>query len=258
MLKDGGCLFFATVIHMTDIFIEHTKHTATKRATSPRGLVRLHDEQRIYEKLQPCVHIPKLTAMTKNSITIQRVVAQSLQDIVGTMYHFTPLPWKEANPLLLKYVEAEMSLLRSGVLYRDLNLQHLLITDKRAVLIDLEASIIRQKDGLFYQNDMRGTWETMAPEEFMIRAKLSDATATYRVAVVAHLLLTGRLPFRRYPYSRTQTHTWRNTHPPLLSQQLLKPVRKVFAAALSRQPERRHKNPESFLSALTIAHDAHI
>jgi serine/threonine protein kinase len=241
---------------MNDIRVEHTEDTIVKRAISPRGLVRLRDEQRIYEKLQSCVHIPKVIATTNHSITVERIEAESLQDIVGTIYRSNPHAWKEAKPLLNKCIEAETSLLQSGVLYRDLNLQHLLFTDKQAVLIDLEASVVREKDDLFHQNDIRGTWETMAPEEFMIRAKLSDATATYRVAVVAHLLLTGRLPFCRYSDSRARMHAWRKSHPPIVSQQLPKPVRKVFMAALSRQPEHQYKNPERFLKALSTAYKA--
>lgn len=160
--------------------------------------------------------------------------------------------WKVAQKRLAEYVEVEMKLLEHGVMYRDLNLEHVFFTSRGARIIDLEASLIGGDLDVWLLDSLasrRGTWETMALEEFRRPAKLTYRTATYRTAVVAHLVLTGELPFVRKPL-RHDTHAWRKQHVPDISPELPKSVRKVFMAALSREPANRHKDPRAFLDAL--------
>ena len=52
-----------------------------------------------------------------------------------------PLP--QALDRLRRYATLEQALLRAGVLYRDLNLQHLIFTLQSARIVDLEAAEIQ-------------------------------------------------------------------------------------------------------------------
>jgi serine/threonine protein kinase len=148
--------------------------------------------------------------------------------------------WPHAAALLSRYVLAEMDLLSRGIFYRDLNLERILFTDEKAVLIDLEAAVAGEPEGPWQFEDRRGTWETMAPEEFPGFGELTTRAATYRAAVFAYLAFAGRLPFPRFPL-RSQVYAWRKQHIASVAPELPGPVGSVFNSALQREPARRHK-----------------
>lgn len=241
---------------MKDVTVEITEQHVRKFSSTPLGYARLQNELSIYQSLEGLRSIPKIITVKKTADTIEMTMelieGQSLKQILDIKdeYISTPIPWNEAKKLIGNYVAVEMELLAKNALYRDLNLDHLIFGDQKAVLLDLESTIVSHSD-TWLLHDMRGTWETMAPEEFPGYGMLTSQTATYRVAIVAHQILTGQLPFKRFPHSRSSTHTWRKRHVVEVSPLLNDAARRVFKAALARQPERRHKDPARFLEKLS-------
>lgn len=89
-----------------------------------------------------------------------------------------------------------LSALRNrGYLYRDLNLNHVLVGESQVSLIDMEACEQEVLPGVWRVSSKAGTWETMAEEEFSVGNQLSESTNTYMLGVVALQLVTGSNPF---------------------------------------------------------------
>lgn len=225
----------------------------SKHADSPEDEVRLAHEVAVLRHLEGNPHVPRLNTSDERRIEMDFIDGESFVewlDFDSDTWTASPRPVEEVLPRLTSYVDAEMSLLADNVLYRDMNLNHLIFTPDRAVLVDLEAAVIKKaSDSSWRKDSPRGTWETMAPEEFPLDAVLSERVASYRVAVLAHLALTGRLPFDRHPSKRV-VYQRRQSRPPAVYYDLPRPVRKVIGASLQPHPTRRHKNPGSFLAAL--------
>lgn len=241
---------------MKSVVTELDKECARKDSTTDAGYLRLSKEIRIYEHLKTSPHVAKVLSSKDDgivaSLQIETIKGVSLRQAIDTQAtgSVAALPWPEANKLLRFYVAAEMDLLQRGALYRDLNFEHLLFNENGVFFIDLEATLLKNTENEWLLSDTRGTWETMAPEEFSGYGVLTARTATYRVAVIAHLLLAGTLPFEIDGGSRAKTHQWRKNHVPKVSRGFDKKVRKVFMSALSRQTARRHKTPARFLQNL--------
>jgi len=240
---------------MKDVSVEITDQHVRKFSNGPLGYVRLNNEANTYKQLKGLSSIPRVidVAQTTDTITLvmEHVKGQSLRQLLDIQDQYTsrPIPWSRAKKHIQYYVAAEMSFLHANALYRDLNLDHIIFTNQKAVILDLESTIIGKND-TWTLRDTRGTWETMAPEEFMGYGTLTARTATYRAAIIAHQILTGQLPFKRFPHSRASTHAWRKRHPAEISSLLDTPTRRVFGAALARNPTQRYKNPARFLEEL--------
>ena len=241
---------------MSVVVEQNSNGQIRKYALSKAGRDRLQNEFIAYKQLSDNPHIPALInhafSDEHSELIIEYVDGESLQEwlICDNDYRATPKTWIQAKENLKQFVNAEMSLLNAGVLYRDLNLDHVIFKSSKAYFIDLEASVFKSDATNTYPfNDTRGTWETMAPEEFRGVGDLSERAATYRVAVIAHLVLYGQLPFDHDATSRSTSNKLR--HRPLrLDRSLSKRGRKLFSAALSLEPARRHKNPKSFFNSL--------
>lgn len=227
-----------------------------KKSLSRQGDRRLKKEARILSLTASSPHTPQLRSMRSKPdglcLQTEYISGQSAKDwlCINEQWHGKAIPWKEAKTRLKQYVEAEIDLLSRGIMYRDLNPEHILFSDKKAVLIDHESGLRRAEDmQSWVLDDIRGTWETMAPEEFLARGIIFSEIATYRVAVFSYLVLTGELPFLRKS-TRKETHKWRIGHPPIISQRLPYTVRKIFGAALARSPSCRHSEPSRFFDSL--------
>lgn len=236
----------------------------TKTADTPEGMMRIAGERRMLRHLADAGCVAReLEYVEKNGyaeMKIEHIAGESLKSWIklDDEWRAKGHAWKDAQGRLAQYVELETNLLERGVMYRDLNLDHVIFAEQGAYMIDLEASLLATREGewmLDNQESDRGTWETMALEEFRRPVALTTRTATYRSAVVAHLALTGELPFARKPQKK-DTHAWRASHVPELALDLSKAVRGVFASSLSREVSRRHKTPARFFEALTEAMDA--
>lgn len=244
---------------MKSVITEVKPEYTIKYSTDASGHKRLVKEANIYEYLQESIHIPKIIKKHLNdsaSITIETINGTSLNQLFKTNdNNLSPIDWNDAKVYLKQYVDAEMDLLEKGALYRDLNLDHIIFSDNVAYFIDLESTIIKNEHGEWILNDMRGTWETMAPEEFKGFGKLDSRTATYRLAVVAHIMLTGKLPFQQSFNTRARTRAMRIKHPYNISPVFNRATRKIFKSALEQNPARRHKDPMSFLNKLNSVYE---
>lgn len=245
---------------MSGIEVEILKEHVHKYSTNPTGYKRLQRELKILDSLQESKHIPVLIrSEDKNgrlSIYMENVTGTNGKQLIGMRgneYVTQPITWSKAKERIKQYIQAEMDLLTRRYLYRDLNLEHLIFSTDKVVFVDLESTIGSMHPDNWNLCDMRGTWETMAPEEFRGYGRLTARTATYRAAIVSHLILTGRLPFRRFPASRSTTHHWRNKHPAEINPHLSRATRRVFRSALARQETQRHKNPENFFKRLAAS-----
>jgi serine/threonine protein kinase len=240
---------------MKSVITEVKAQYTSKRSTNDSGRARLIKELAVYEYLRESLHIPKLIekkignniffkAQTLSGISLKQLLK------INDSYNSAPIEWTDAKVYLKQYIEAEMDLLDKGALYRDLNLEHILFSDNKTYFVDLESTVLKNENDEWLFNDMRGTWETMAPEEFRGSGKLDARTVTYRVAVIAHLMLAGKLPFEQSSNTRSKTHSIRLKHPAKISHSLDTHVRRVFESALQREPVRRYKDPMSFLLSL--------
>jgi serine/threonine protein kinase len=244
---------------MKDVIVEIQESTAIKRSTTDAGQKRMNGELISLELLHTSSHVPQILSKTRSpwiNLTLEFIAGQNAKQWLSLddEWNAVPIEWSSAKTKLKAYVTAEMDLLSRGALYRDLNLEHMIFHGDKVVLVDHEATLTNQ-DGAsqeWYLDNRRGTWDTMAPEEFSGRGKLTRRTATYRTAVVAHLVLTGRLPFERRSL-RSDTYKWRRQNPPKVSTRLSKSTRRVFSAALSRKPTHRHKDPATFFEALRVS-----
>jgi len=233
----------------------------TKSSTSRSGYARLAKELAVFKHLKESAHIPKAIEKHRGdsavSIKMETIHGVSLSELLHAKDNssFTSLHWSEAKIYLQQYIEAEMDLLQKGALYRDLNIGHIIFSKDVAYFIDLESTVIKNAHNEWILNDKRGTWETMAPEEFRGFGRLDARTVTYRVAVIAFMMLTGTLPFEASSATRAMTRAKRLKHPANVSQLPNKAAQRVFRSALERNPARRFKDPARFWDALTTAYE---
>lgn len=236
------------------------KNEVKKTALDRRAHFRLNREVFMLSGLEKSPHTPQLLGASSadHSLTTEYVAGQSFTEVfsVDAEWRAEPKPWQEAAPYLEQYMAAEQDLLDRGFMYRDLNPDHLIFTGDRAVLIDHEETMIDVEEGSkdWYFSSVRGTWETMAPEEFRGYGHLTERTATYRSGVLAHLALSGHLPFPRFPL-RSDVHHWRKRYAPQISRALPKLTRRVLRTALDVKPERRQAKPAAFWNALKATYE---
>ena len=223
---------------MTDVVVEILENVVLKYSTTPKGSIRLRSELKVLKALQASPYTPNLIKSTdkdnKLTITMDKIFGENIQQVFSIHeYVLVPVPWSIAHTYIKQYSEAEMDFLSQGYLYRDLNLEHIICNSGKMVLLDLESTILSLDREKWKLNDTRGTWETMAPEEFLGYGELTARTATYRTAVIAYLLLMGKLPFKRFSDSRSSTYSWRKKYKPMIDTSLSKPVQRVFKSALA-------------------------
>lgn len=87
-------------------------------------------------------------------------------------------------------------MIASGYIYRDLNLNHIIVSNDNEVgLVDYEWSVRIRSDGRAVVDSRSGTWETMAPEEFRMTQLMTEASSVFTLGTVLHQLAYGRSPF---------------------------------------------------------------
>ena len=104
--------------------------------------------------------------------------------------------------LLAKVCEALEHAHRRGIIHRDLKPDNILVEESGqpkvldfgiAQILEFESTLIRNEDGQF-----AGTREYASPEQMAGRVKdLTPASDVYTLGLIAHELLTGRLPPRK-------------------------------------------------------------
>ena len=245
---------------MNDVVVEILENIVLKYSTTNKGNIRLRRELKVLKALQSSPHTPNLIKFTdknnKLTITMDKTLGENIQQLFSIReYVSKPVPWSIARTYIKQYTDAEIDILNQGYLYRDLNLEHVICNSGKIILLDHESTILSLDREKWKLNDTRGTWETMAPEEFLGYGELTTRTATYRTAVIAYLLLTGKLPYKRFSNSRSSTYSWRKKYGPIIDASLSKPVQRVFKTALAIKPIHRYKDPRAFFLQLTKAYD---
>lgn len=89
-----------------------------------------------------------------------------------------------------------IALRNSGYYYRDFNLNHVLVDNEVTAIVDHEADVRIEVDGNAIVDTYTGTWETMAPEEFVVGSRMNQASTVYSLAVILHQLTHGTNLFR--------------------------------------------------------------
>ncbi len=241
-----------------DIVVSRLSNGNILRSTKTQnGAKLLAQELEIFKKLTGNKHVAKLidfsSSKNKFQIELEYIEGEALGEWLNCSDEYTckPKTWAAAKNKFKQYIEAEMSLLSDGVLYRDLQPGHLFFDDEVARFIDIEAAAVRTSENKYVCKNMRGTWETMAPEELARKTRLTKSVATYRAAILAHLILYGYLPYRNRAKSRKKEALNRNKIPSL-EQNMDKKLRKLFLSALSPNITRRPKDPASFLEKLEL------
>ena len=198
--------------------------TVQKIANSRGDIDRLRREKNNLRRLAQTGLVPQLFRQRPDRLELEYIAGESMEQwlhldyMAGWRAVAPPLP--QALDRLRRYATLEQALLRAGGLWR--------VTSRR------------------------GTYETMAPEEFTVGSRLTARTASYRFAIVAHLVLAGCLPFRSVPQ---RWRAYRNRRcPAAIAPQLPAPVRRVLAASLQCQPARRHSDPARLMQALERAY----
>jgi len=87
----------------------------------------------------------------------------------------------------------------AGVCHRDLKPANIMVHmltggEEQVVLIDFGIASVRDLSSTSTSQNITGTWEYMAPEQFM--GKSSPASDIYQLGVLAYELATGIVPFR--------------------------------------------------------------
>ena len=146
--------------------------TVQKIANSRGDIDRLQRKKNNLRRLAQTGLVPQLLRQRPDRLELEYIAGESMEQwlhldyMAGWRAVAPPLP--QALDRLRRYATLEQALLRAGVLYRDLNLQHLIFTLQGVRIVNLEAAEIQQTDGLWRVISRRGTYETMAPEEFTV------------------------------------------------------------------------------------------
>lgn len=136
--------------------------------------------------------------------------------------------------------------------YRDFNLSHILLSDSGVSLVDHEADVKIDDDGSAVVDLETGTWETMAPEEFVVGSKMHESTTTYTLAVILHQLTHGRNLYR-LESTDNMTVDERRVLARALHLEPLRPEdfehsRSFFMQALNPNPIERMQRIEEFIA----------
>lgn len=113
-----------------------------------------------------------------------------------------PIESKRTLQIVKGLARCFQDLIRAGYCYRDLNLDHVIVDGDDVSLVDHEWDVPTTNaivDG------KTGTWETMAPEEFIQGGRMTEASNVYTLGVVVVQLETLRNPFHVRPSLVPQT-----------------------------------------------------
>lgn len=106
-----------------------------------------------------------------------------------------PLDKHEAIRIVMGLSACFSALKNAGFLYRDLNLGHILVGSDTVGLVDHEWDIAISATGSGVVDSLAGTWETMAPEEYMIGNSITETSNVYTLGSVLLQLISGKSPF---------------------------------------------------------------
>jgi len=183
-------------------------------------------------------------------IVMELVEGGTLADRLGD-----PMPLDAAISLLEPVASALDYAHSRGVLHRDIKPTNILLrNDGSPVLADFGLAKIAGSRRLTASGSVMGTPEYMSPEQAEDRG-LSQASDLYSLAVVAHEILTGRVPFEGdTPAAVLVSHVTRpmpTAHE--LRGELSAHVEDVLRRGLAKNPDDRYPSASSFVYALKPA-----
>lgn len=238
----------------------HGCDTLIKVNEDPNERNWLHYEASVLQRLSDSPHVPDLYDIqdsedNKTYLAEQFIPGTSLRDVLEYTHDrsrtATPLAPTDAAGVINRLGAAEIDLMNHGVMYRDLQTDHVIFADDdhRAVFVDLglaSTDSYTDEQGVrrWRQTVHSGTYVTMSPAE--LRGEdMSESDVVYRLAVLYHLALTGALPFN-HP-KRKDINEWTNNPTFNLSEKLTPDGRELFENALLGDPERQIKSVDLFL-----------
>jgi eukaryotic-like serine/threonine-protein kinase len=145
----------------------------------------------------------------------------------------------------------------AGYLYRDLDLAHVLVGTSRIGLVDHEWDVKLSEAGAGVVDSRAGTWETMAPEEFIVGNNMTPASNTYTLGVALLQLATGENPFfvapEAFHTSESQREQAKELHELLPRIYTGSPsVDHILDRALQPEPSDRYQSIPEFREALIL------
>lgn len=161
-----------------------------------RGGEEVHREAIILRRLHGMT-LPKLIdSFEKDGVgylIIERLAGQPLSQRIDLKSDWTslPMPKSDAISLIGEIAKSFSEVNSSGYYYRDLNLAHILVSEDGIKLVDHEANVSFDTNGAAIVDNLAGTWETMAPEEFELGSCMTEASQVFTLGTVLHQLVIG-------------------------------------------------------------------
>jgi serine/threonine protein kinase len=187
---------------------------AIKIASEPAIIEQLKEEAETLRILDGSTRSPRLyldaysETNNKQVLAMEYLEGPSLGDVLGVGPDWVVMNQPDsarAHEIIGHIAAAEQDVLDRGVLYRDYNLKHFIFTAPDHVsFIDFGLSLAYPYTGdddhmVWATNTLPdGTWEFMAPEEFVGGAELDESVVTYRLGILYHLLVTGDMPVPQF------------------------------------------------------------
>jgi serine/threonine protein kinase/tetratricopeptide (TPR) repeat protein len=179
-------------------------------ASNPDMLSRFRKEVQLARKISgPHVcRIHELFVLTSDKIGSHRafLTMEFLEGVTlaDRLRRSGPLPWSEAQPILIEICDGLQTIHQAGIIHRDLKSQNIMLASRNgsmcAVLMDfglareLSTPTTSTMTDLTMPGMIVGTPNYMAPEQFEGK-EISPATDIYALGIVLYELVTGKHPF---------------------------------------------------------------
>ena len=168
-----------------------------------------------YRGIQQVIELEKSSASYQ--LVLEMLPGIGLAEYINLdkSWHSKTLELAEATAVVDGLALCFQALLKADYLYRDLNLNHVILNGSEISLVDVEWSVGKDLEGVWRVDSLGGTWETMAHEEFRVGNPMTVMSSTYTLGVVLLQLVSGGNPFHVDPIStpnsevrRFKTRNW--------------------------------------------------
>jgi serine/threonine protein kinase len=196
-------------------------------------------------------------------LTMERLPGRSMQDIleVDERWRSKSMDSEAAVAITTGLAECFKAVSDAGYVYRDLSPAHVIVEQDedgyKVGLIDLDASERKGDDGIARIEDsavQRGTWETMAPEEFGQDCQVDERSSVYSLSCMLSQMLTGEssfhVPFELSDDVETRRRFTEFLHERSPSVQIEGKLGEVLRTGLDPDPAKRYQTIDAFQEAL--------
>jgi serine/threonine protein kinase len=253
--KEPGSATFSGEFEGVPVII---KHGEKDRLAYEHAVLSAANTPGIPKVLSFRAAIPELGGLSR--LVMERLPGIGLDKFLNLdkMWKSRPLDISSAVKITQGIAESLQALGDAGYLYKDLSLSHIIVdkqdNDFKVGLVDVESSLKKNAQGKASPSTNRGTWETMAPEEFALH-EMSEASSVYSVGVVLAQLVLGRniyKPEGAIPDADSELQAVRELHSklPVLSDISDPSLRVALERALDPKPEHRFQTLQDFVEAL--------